>query len=101
MDSKYLNQSVDVLIVGGGPAGLMAATELIRYKCTIRILDTMPSVGRKFLMAGKSGLNITSSNSDVIERYGEFRDWIAPIIEKFGPNDIMQFCQSLGQEIIF
>jgi len=101
MDSKYLNQSVDVLIVGGGPAGLMAATELIRYKCTIRILDTMPSVGRKFLMAGKSGLNITSSNSDVIERYGEFRDWIEPIIEKFGPNDIMQFCQSLGQEIIF
>jgi len=49
----------DVLIVGGGPAGLMAADYLSKLNLKITIVDQMPTMGRKFLMAGKSGLNLT------------------------------------------
>ena len=52
----------DVLIVGGGPAGLMAANYLSRLNYNITIVDQMPTLGRKFLMAGKSGLNLTKTN---------------------------------------
>ena len=52
----------DVLIVGGGPAGLMAADYLSKLNYSITIVDQMPTMGRKFLMAGKSGLNLTKMN---------------------------------------
>ena len=51
----------DVLIVGGGPAGLMAADYLSKLNYSITLVDQMPTMGRKFLMAGKSGLNITKN----------------------------------------
>ena len=101
MNRQSLNFSVDVLVVGGGPAGLIAATELSKYDCKICVIDSMPTVGRKFLMAGKSGLNITTSKSDFLKEYCESEQWITPIIKKFGPEEIMNFCQSLGQKVVF
>ena len=98
---QSINFSVDVLVVGGGPAGLIAATELSKYDCKICVIDSMPTVGRKFLMAGKSGLNITTSKSDFLKEYCESEQWITPIIKKFGPEEIMNFCQSLGQKVVF
>ena len=101
MNRQSLNFSVDVLVVGGGPAGLIAATELSKYDCKICVIDSMPTVGRKFLMAGKSGLNITTSKSEFLKEYCESEQWITPIIKKFGPEEIMNFCQSLGQKVVF
>ena len=101
MKSQSLNLSVDVLVVGGGPAGLIAATELSKYDCKICLVESMPTVGRKFLMAGKSGLNITTSKNDFLKEYYESEEWITPIIKKFGPNEIMKFCECLGEDIVF
>mgnify|MGYP003338483165 CR=1 FL=1 len=56
----------DVLIVGGGPAGLMAADYLSKLNLKITIVDQMPTMGRKFLMAGKSGLNLTKFRPNLI-----------------------------------
>ena len=53
----------DVLIVGGGPAGLMAADYLSKLNYSITLVDQMPTMGRKFLMAGKSGLNLTKKRT--------------------------------------
>lgn len=99
MKKKNDNNNVDVLIVGGGPAGLMAANELSAYKCKTYLIEAMPTIGRKFLMAGKSGLNITTSNKNFVKDYGDSSEWISPMVEKFGPSQIMNFCKSLGQDI--
>ena len=96
---KKKDNFVDVLIVGGGPAGLMAANELSAYQCKIRLIETMPTIGRKFLMAGKSGLNITTSNTNFLEDYGDAMEWISPMIKNFGPKQIIKLCDSLGQDV--
>ena len=77
----------------------MAANELSAYKCKIRLIETMPSTGRKFLMAGKSGLNITTANTNFLEDYGDAMEWISPMIKNFGPKQIMKFCESLEQDV--
>ena len=97
-EKKKLDNVVDVLIVGGGPAGLMAADKLSIYECKIHLIDRMPTIGRKFLMAGKSGLNITTAKNNFLEDYGESSDWISPMIKNFGPTQIIKFCKTLGQE---
>ena len=98
MKKRPLNQWVDVLVIGGGPAGLLAATELGMYDCKICLIESMPTLGRKFLMAGKSGLNITTAKDNFLDKYGESKDWISPMIENFGPRHIVDFCQFLGQD---
>ena len=77
----------------------MAAAKLIRYNCSICLIESMPTIGRKFLMAGKLGLNITSIRKNFIHIYGGSKNWITPMIHEFGPPEIIYFCQSLGQEI--
>ena len=77
----------------------MAANELSAYKCKIYLIETMPTIGRKFLMAGKSGLNITTANTNFLEDYGDAMEWISPMIKSFGPKQIMEFCDSLGQDV--
>lgn len=77
----------------------MAAEELSSYQCKIQLIDTMPTIGRKFLMAGKSGLNITTANDKFLTDFGDAREWISPIIQNFGPIQIIKLCESLGQEI--
>jgi predicted flavoprotein YhiN len=75
-----------VAVVGGGPAGLMAAEALTQGGVHVDVYDAMPSVGRKFLMAGKGGMNITHSEAlePFLERYGSRREQIAPLLDAFG-----------------
>jgi uncharacterized flavoprotein (TIGR03862 family) len=90
-----------VLIIGGGPAGLMAA-EVIRAEPSIKVdvYESMPSLGRKFLMAGKSGLNLTHSEpfEKFISRYGDRRAQIEPMLRKFGPEELRDWAAGLGVE---
>ncbi|MDG2475340.1 MAG: TIGR03862 family flavoprotein [Paracoccaceae bacterium] len=101
MKRQSINQRVDILIIGGGPAGLLAASELSNYDCKICVVESMPTLGRKFLMAGKSGLNITTSKTNFLNDYGESKEWIAPLIKNYGPSEIIEFCESLGQGVFF
>ena len=65
--------SKQAVIIGGGPAGLMAAEVLLARGATVDLYDAMPSLGRKFLMAGKSGLNLTHSEpvEALLSRFGD------------------------------
>lgn len=88
-----------VLVIGGGPAGLMAAEEAARAGRRVLVAEAKPTVARKFLMAGKSGLNVTSDEAP--EDFAEAYDcnWLAPILAEFGPQDVMEWCRGLGQEV--
>jgi len=89
-----------VAIIGAGPAGLMAAEVLSQKGAQVDVYDSMPSVGRKFLMAGKSGLNLTHSEpfEQFAARYGSRRKWIEPMLKEFGANELRTWAQELGIE---
>jgi hypothetical protein len=100
---------VRIAIIGGGPAGLMAAEALAqspnatvsRKNCPkIEIFDAMPSLGRKFLMAGKGGMNITHAEPlpDFVRRYGARSARIAPLLDAFGPGQLREWIHGLGIE---
>ena len=85
-------------IVGGGPAGLMAAEVLARAGVQVDLCDAMPSVGRKFLLAGKGGLNLTHSEpaEAFAARYGERRASVEAMLQRFGPAELRAWAQDLG-----
>ena len=90
----------DLLVVGAGPAGLMAAEQAARAGMRVAIAETMPSPARKFLMAGKSGLNLTKAEEP--NSFLQHFDTIAPlkpILAQFGPAEVIGFAQGLGQEV--
>ena len=89
------------LVIGGGPAGLMAADELSRAGAKVLVIEAKPSLGRKFLMAGKSGLNLTKAEpfDGFVDQFGEARKWLAPILTEFGPRNVMTFADALGQNV--
>lgn len=89
-----------VAVIGGGPAGLMAAEVIAAGGARVRLFERMPSIGRKLLMAGRGGLNITHSEPlDAFKaRYGEAADWLAPFIDAFPPAALRDWCQGLGQQ---
>lgn len=91
----------DALVVGAGPAGLMAAEQLAKAGFSVRIAEQMPSAGRKFLMAGKSGLNLTKSEEMPVflKAYGAGADWLAPMLDAFGPEEVQAWARGLGQPI--
>lgn len=89
-----------VAIVGGGPAGLMAAEVLIAAGVLVDLYDSMPSVGRKLLIAGKGGMNITHSEPyDLfITRYGKRLPQLKPMLDQFGPEALREWVRGLGIE---
>jgi uncharacterized flavoprotein (TIGR03862 family) len=89
-------------VVGGGPAGLIAAEVLARAGVAVTVYDRMPSVPRKFLLAGHGGLNITHSEdrAPFLGRYGSSADALAPMLETFSPADLRDWCAGLGEPTI-
>ena len=90
----------DVLIIGAGPAGLIAADFLSARGFSVSIAERMPSPARKFLMAGRGGLNLTHTEplNRFIDRYREASSFLGPIIAGFSPTDLRTWCHGLGQE---
>ena len=87
-----------ILIVGGGPAGLMAADFASRSGVEVTLADSMPTFGRKFLMAGKSGLNLTMYEDDITfqTRIIHNNTTIEKALEEFGPIEVIEWANSLG-----
>jgi predicted flavoprotein YhiN len=92
---------IDALIIGGGPAGLMAADVLSAAGHSVTITDSMQTVGRKFLMAGKSGLNLTKVEDFTAFQtaYGASNATLKPTLSAFGPDDVSAWAQGLGQTV--
>ena len=88
----------DVLIVGGGPAGLMAADYLSKLNYRITVVDQMPTMGRKFLMAGKSGLNLTKNEpfEKFLNNFPDRSPQLISALKNFTPNDVQTWATSLG-----
>lgn len=87
-----------IAIIGGGPAGLMAAEAAVSTGAQVELYDSMPSVGRKFLLAGKGGLNLTHSEpiESFLSRYGGRRAFIEPAIRSFPPSALQAWARELG-----
>lgn len=88
-----------VAVIGAGPAGLMAAEVLASGGVGVTVYDAMPSAGRKFLMAGRGGLNLTHSEAlpEFLKRYGEAMPQLAAAIEVFPPDRLREWSEALGQ----
>jgi uncharacterized flavoprotein (TIGR03862 family) len=93
-------QNFEVTIVGAGPAGLMAAEVLAAGGAKVTIIDHMAKPARKFLLAGRGGLNLTHSEplEAMLERYGEAKDFISPAIHAFPPSSLIEWVNGLGIE---
>ena len=89
------------LVIGGGPAGLMAAEQLVNEGLSVTIAEAKPTLGRKFLMAGKSGLNVTMDEpvSPFLPHYYDARTHLDPMITSFGPQEVKEWTEGLGQQI--
>ena len=86
-------------VIGGGPAGLIAAERLASAGVDVTVYDHAPSVGRKFLLAGRGGLNITHAEpfEQFVARYGDAGDHLRPSLEAFPPDALRAWCADLGQ----
>jgi uncharacterized flavoprotein (TIGR03862 family) len=94
------NQLQGVAVIGGGPAGLMAAEVLAAAGVRVDVYDAMPSVGRKFLLAGRGGMNITHSEpyATFLARYGSRAADLRPMLDAFTPDDLRAWVHQLGIE---
>ncbi len=96
-----LPSSPAVTIIGAGPAGLAAAELLSEAGCAVTIYERMRTPGRKLLIAGRGGLNLTHSEplASFLARYGESSVWLAPAIEAFPPDRLRAWAEGLGQAL--
>ena len=87
------------VVIGSGPAGLMAADRLSAAGHAVTLVEKMPSAGRRLLMAGRGGLNLTHSEPlpRFLARYGAAQEFLSPLIEAFSPSDLMAFVEGLGE----
>jgi uncharacterized flavoprotein (TIGR03862 family) len=90
-----------IAVIGAGPAGLMAAEVIAASGRSVTVYDHMPSVGRKLLMAGRGGLNLTHDEplGDFLHRYGEAEAALAPAIAAFPPDALRRWAEGLGQPL--
>ena len=93
-------QAATVAVIGAGPAGLMAAEVLAGRGIRVTVYERMPSAGRKLLMAGRGGLNLTHSEdlATFLTRYGAAAPRLRAAIEAFPPEAVRAWCEGLGQE---
>src|SRR4051812_44335019 len=102
-----MEKTLRVAVIGGGPAGLMAAQVLAaqnsagqgaQVQLQVDLYDAMPSVGRKFLLAGRGGMNITHAEpyGDFVGRYGAQASHLRPMLDGFGPQDVREWVHRLG-----
>lgn len=92
-------EAPQALVIGAGPAGLMAAEELAKTGAQVHVCEAKPTVARKFLMAGKSGLNVTKHEpwETFVSRYD--CPHLRPILQDFGPHEVQDWCRALGQDV--
>ena len=90
----------DIAIIGAGPAGLIAAERLAQAGHRVTIHERMASPARKFLLAGRGGLNLTHSEplDAFLPRYGAARDWLEPVIQAYSPQSVRDWADGLGAE---
>jgi len=95
---RTLPETCDVAIVGAGPAGLMAAEVLSAAGRQVHMFDAMPSVGRKFLLAGRGGLNLTHSEARPAfdQRYGAQQNWVADWLDGWDAAAVRAWADALG-----
>jgi uncharacterized flavoprotein (TIGR03862 family) len=98
-EGAIMSSQMNVAIIGAGPAGLMAAETLAQGGARVTVYDAMPSAGRKFLMAGRGGLNLTHSEPlpALLTRYREAMPQLAAAIQAFPPDRLREWCEALGQ----
>lgn len=94
-----MDHPFDAVVIGAGPAGLMAAEVMAGAGLSVLVAEAKATAGRKFLMAGKSGLNITKDEAG--DRFAAAYDagWLAPMLGAFGPAEVQDWCRGLGQEV--
>ncbi len=95
-----MTRSVQAAVIGGGPAGLMAAEVLSRGGLQVDLYEAMPSAGRKMLVAGKGGLNLTHSEpiDQFLSYYGDRQEKLEPFLRAFGPEELRRWASDLGIE---
>ena len=95
-----MNTSREAIVIGAGPAGLIAAEEIAKAGFRVTVDERMPSAGRKFLLAGRGGLNLTHGEAleDFMRRYGEAADALRPAVENFPPARLREWSEILGQK---
>ena len=96
-----MTEEIDALVIGAGPAGLMAAEVLEQAGRRVVIAEAKPSPARKLLMAGKSGLNLTKAEpeADFFTGYAEAAEWLSPMLTAFGQDGVRTWAEGLGQEL--
>lgn len=94
-------ETIDALVVGAGPAGLMAAEELAKCGHSVIVVEAKATIGRKFLMAGKSGLNLTKAEAFelFLTRFGASSARLEPILSQFDPQAVQEWAAGLEQEV--
>jgi uncharacterized flavoprotein (TIGR03862 family) len=97
--ARLVSSSKHIAVIGAGPAGLMAAETLANLGYAVSLYDRMPSPARKFLLAGRGGLNLTHSEvfDRFIRRYRDKADWLKPKIASFSPDDLRKWSAGLGE----
>lgn len=98
VNERKINQSYTVAVIGGGPAGLIAAEYLITHGINVDVFEWKPAVLRKFLVAGKGGLNLSRSEDFelFLSRYLERASILSPFLRKFGPSELRSWVEDLG-----
>ena len=88
------------IVIGAGPAGLMAADAMARAGLRVTVFERMPSAGRKFLMAGRGGLDLTHSDpiEVFLQRYAGAAPWLGRAIEQFPPNELRAWAERHDEE---